>query len=132
MHLVDLFLTIASCPPNHYNNARLNSAIGYITPKDMLGGQQQEIQAERDRKLEDDNPCFLVNRKCQSGRASHAARGSCYRNGIRTCRSASAVGTAAGAASTTRQDEEDEHSSCQTQPCPYPPSRKQSEHQTEG
>jgi hypothetical protein len=34
------------------NNVRLNSAIGYITPKDMLAGHQQEIQAERDRKLE--------------------------------------------------------------------------------
>jgi len=33
-------------------NVRLNSAIGYITPKDMLAGHQQEIQAERDRKLE--------------------------------------------------------------------------------
>jgi hypothetical protein len=29
-----------------------NSAIGYITPKDMLAGHQQEIQADRDRKLE--------------------------------------------------------------------------------
>jgi putative transposase len=36
----------------HYNNVRLNSAIGYITPKDMLAGHQQDIQAERDRKLE--------------------------------------------------------------------------------
>jgi len=36
----------------HYNNVRLNSAIGYITPKDMLAGHQQEIYAERDRKLE--------------------------------------------------------------------------------
>ena len=36
----------------HYNNVRLNSAIGYITPKDMLAGYQHEIQAERDRKLE--------------------------------------------------------------------------------
>ncbi|MFZ0879041.1 MAG: integrase core domain-containing protein, partial [Candidatus Acidiferrales bacterium] len=36
----------------HYNNVRSNSAIGYITPKDMLAGHQQEIQAERDRKLE--------------------------------------------------------------------------------
>jgi hypothetical protein len=35
----------------HYNNVRLNSAIGYITPKDMLAGHQQEIHAERDRKL---------------------------------------------------------------------------------
>jgi hypothetical protein len=36
----------------HYNNIRLNSAVGYITPKDMLAGRQQEIQADRDRKLE--------------------------------------------------------------------------------
>ena len=36
----------------HYNNVRLNSAVGYITPKDMLAGHQQEIHAERDRKLE--------------------------------------------------------------------------------
>jgi hypothetical protein len=36
----------------HYNNVRLNSAIGYITPRDILGGRQQEIHAERDRKLE--------------------------------------------------------------------------------
>ena len=35
----------------HYNDVRLNSAIGYITPMDMLGGRQQEIHAERDRKL---------------------------------------------------------------------------------
>jgi len=36
----------------HYNDVRLNSAVGYVTPKDMLAGHQQEIQAERDRKLE--------------------------------------------------------------------------------
>ena len=36
----------------HYNNVRLNSAVGHITPKDMLAGRQQEIHAERDRKLE--------------------------------------------------------------------------------
>jgi hypothetical protein len=36
---------------DHYNNVRLNSATG-ITPKDMLAGRQQEIHAERDRKLE--------------------------------------------------------------------------------
>jgi hypothetical protein len=30
----------------------LNSATGYITPKDMLAGRQEEISAERDRKLE--------------------------------------------------------------------------------
>ena len=37
---------------DHYNNVRLSSAIGYITPKDMLAGHQQEIQAKRGRKLE--------------------------------------------------------------------------------
>ena len=37
----------------HYNKVRLNSAIGYITPKDMLAGRQQETHAERDRKLEE-------------------------------------------------------------------------------
>jgi len=37
---------------DHYNNVRLNSATGYITPKDMLAGRQREIHEERDRKLE--------------------------------------------------------------------------------
>jgi transposase InsO family protein len=36
----------------HYNTIRLNAAVGYVTPKDMLAGRQQEIQADRDRKLE--------------------------------------------------------------------------------
>jgi len=35
----------------HYNNTRLNAAVGYVTPRDMLAGRQQEIHAERDRKL---------------------------------------------------------------------------------
>ena len=37
----------------HDNDVRWNSAIGYITPKDMMAGRQLEIQAERDRKLEE-------------------------------------------------------------------------------
>ena len=37
----------------HRNHVRLNSAIGYITPNDMLAGRQKEIQAARDRKLEE-------------------------------------------------------------------------------
>ena len=36
----------------HYNNVRLNSAVGYITPKGHVWGRLQEIHAERDRKLE--------------------------------------------------------------------------------
>jgi putative transposase len=37
---------------DHYNNVRLNSATGYITPKDMLARRQQEIHSRRDQKLE--------------------------------------------------------------------------------
>jgi putative transposase len=36
----------------HYNTGRLHSAIGYVTPHDMLEGRQREIHAERDRKLD--------------------------------------------------------------------------------
>jgi transposase InsO family protein len=35
-----------------YNEQRLHSSIGYITPKEMLEGRQKQIHAERDRKLE--------------------------------------------------------------------------------
>jgi putative transposase len=37
---------------DHYNNRRLHSAIGFITPADTLRGRREEIWAERDRKLE--------------------------------------------------------------------------------
>ena len=36
----------------HYNRARLHSAICYITPTDMLQGRQKQILDERDKKLE--------------------------------------------------------------------------------
>jgi len=36
-----------------YNQVRLHSAIGYITPHDMLEGRAEAIHAERDRKLEE-------------------------------------------------------------------------------
>ena len=35
-----------------YNEQRLHSAIGYVTPKAMLEGRQKQIHAERDHKLE--------------------------------------------------------------------------------
>lgn len=35
-----------------YNTERLHSAIGYVTPLDMLEGRQAEIHAGRERKLE--------------------------------------------------------------------------------
>lgn len=37
----------------HYNTVRLHSAVGYVTPPDMLAGRQAEIHAARDRKLEE-------------------------------------------------------------------------------
>ena len=36
---------------NHYNDTRLHSAIGYITPKDKLEGRAETIQTQRDAKL---------------------------------------------------------------------------------
>lgn len=36
----------------HYNNKRLHSAIGYVTPRDKLEGREQQIFQERDRKLQ--------------------------------------------------------------------------------
>ena len=36
----------------HYNEVRLHSAIGFVTPKDKLEGRDAEILAARDRKLE--------------------------------------------------------------------------------
>jgi len=35
----------------HYNNNRLHSAIGYVTPKDKLEGRADAIHAARDAKL---------------------------------------------------------------------------------
>jgi putative transposase len=35
----------------HYNDARLHSAIGYVSPKDKLLGNDAVIHAQRDRKL---------------------------------------------------------------------------------
>jgi len=37
----------------HYNNVRLHSAIGYITPADRLAGLDDVIAQERDRQLEE-------------------------------------------------------------------------------
>ena len=38
---------------DHYNTVRLHSAIGFVTPADMLAGRQVEIHAVRDRKLKE-------------------------------------------------------------------------------
>lgn len=36
----------------HYNEVRLHSEIGFVTPKDKLEGRDKEILAARDQKLE--------------------------------------------------------------------------------
>jgi hypothetical protein len=36
----------------HYNEVRLHSALGYVTPAAKLAGSERAIFAERDRKLE--------------------------------------------------------------------------------
>ncbi len=38
---------------DRYNYVRLHSAIGYVTPSDMLAGRQAEVHAQRDHKLEE-------------------------------------------------------------------------------
>jgi putative transposase len=50
----------------HYNNVRLHSAIGYVTPQDKLDGRDAAILAERDRKLADARA-----RRAQKRQAAH-------------------------------------------------------------
>jgi transposase InsO family protein len=57
---------------NRYNNVRLNSATGYITPKDKLVGRQREIHAERDRKLEASRKQRQIRRRQAACRSAHA------------------------------------------------------------
>ena len=38
---------------DYYNPVRLHSAVGFVTPADMLAGRQAGIHAARDRKLEE-------------------------------------------------------------------------------
>jgi putative transposase len=52
----------------HYNTVRLNSAIGYVAPKDRLEGRHKEIQEARDRKLAE-----ARERRKQARQAQHPA-----------------------------------------------------------
>ena len=50
----------------HYNTIRLHSAIGYVTPQDMLSGLAPEIFAERDRKLAEARERRAAKRRAES------------------------------------------------------------------
>jgi putative transposase len=45
-----------------YNESRLHSGIGYVTPRTKLEGREQEVFAERDRKLEEARRCRAERR----------------------------------------------------------------------
>ena len=54
----------------HYNGVRLHSAIGYITPNDLLAGRKAAIHSERDRRLEAARDLRAARR--QHARVEHA------------------------------------------------------------
>jgi len=52
----------------HYNQVRLHSAVGYVTPQDKLAGRAPQIQAQRDRKLAEARErrrCLRQAQRCQ-------------------------------------------------------------------
>jgi putative transposase len=51
LSLEDARRTVAEFVP-HYNEVRLHSAIGYVTPADKMDGRERAIFADRDRKLD--------------------------------------------------------------------------------
>ncbi len=50
---------------DRYNNVRLNSAIGYIAPKDKLEGRDTQTFKERDKKLEAAREARRIKRQRQ-------------------------------------------------------------------
>ena len=61
-----------------YNERRLHSALGYVTPKDMLEGRQAEIHATRDRKLEEARARRAEERRRSRERREAAPATACY------------------------------------------------------
>jgi putative transposase len=60
----------------HYNTVRLHSAIGYVTPQDLLNGRAPEIFADRDRKLAEARECRKQQR--QASREGPMPQGSAH------------------------------------------------------
>jgi len=54
----------------HFNEVRLHSAFGYVTPSANLAGQEALIFAERDRKLENARERRQKARRESTGRLS--------------------------------------------------------------
>jgi putative transposase len=50
---VDDAIRLVESYVRHYNEVRLHSAIGYVTPADKMCGREKQIFADRDRKLEE-------------------------------------------------------------------------------
>jgi putative transposase len=55
---------------HHYNQVRLHSALGYVTPQDFLDGRSKAIWAERDRKLEAARQTRAERRAAQKGKVA--------------------------------------------------------------
>lgn len=55
-----------------YNQHRLHSSIGYVTPADKLAGRAPEIIANREQKLVEARQCRANNRQLQSQRLASA------------------------------------------------------------
>lgn len=56
----------------NYNEHRLHSSLGYVTPQDKLEGREEEIFAARDRKLE------AARERRKEARRAKQARDACY------------------------------------------------------
>jgi len=62
-----------------YNEVRLHSSLGYITPADKLHGREKTIFAERDRKLQEARERRARNRNNLDEEEQHTAQADgCY------------------------------------------------------
>jgi putative transposase len=98
----------------YYNNVRLHSAIGYITPRDKLAGCETEIFATRDRKLAEARQRRQQRRQaaCDPAPAAPALRPTIDFTAVRTLVTISAVLQLLGFQSRTS------HGAQQRGPCP--------------